>query len=39
MDGEEKLIHTAVDGKAIRGTRKHERAHQPDVAPFIILRM
>src|SRR5947199_8374907 len=23
-DGEEKLIHTAVDGKTMRGTRKHE---------------
>jgi predicted transposase YbfD/YdcC len=31
MDGEEKLIHTAVDGKAMRGTRKHERANQPPV--------
>ncbi len=31
MDGEEKLIHTAVDGKAMRGTRKHESAHQPSV--------
>src|SRR2546421_4771498 len=30
-DGEEKLIHTAEDGKAIRGTRKHERANQPPV--------
>jgi predicted transposase YbfD/YdcC len=31
MDGEEKLIHTAVDGKAMRGTRKHESANQPPV--------
>ena len=31
MDGEEKLIHTAVDGKAMRGTRKHVRANQPPV--------
>jgi len=31
VDGEEKLIHTAVDGKALRGTRKHESAHQPSV--------
>jgi predicted transposase YbfD/YdcC len=31
MDGEEKLIHTAVDGKAMRGTRKHESANQPSV--------
>jgi len=31
MDGEEKLIHIAVDGKAMRGTRKHERANQPSV--------
>jgi len=30
-DGEEKLIHTAVDGKAMCGTRKHERANQPPV--------
>jgi hypothetical protein len=30
-DGEEKLIHTAVDGKTMRGTRKHERANQPPV--------
>ena len=31
MDGEEKLIHTAVDGKTMRGTRKHESAHQLSV--------
>ena len=31
VDGEEKLIHIAVDGKAMRGTRKHERANQPFV--------
>lgn len=31
MDGEEKLIRTAVDGRAMRGTRKHERANQPSV--------
>jgi len=31
MDGEEKLIHTAVDGKAMRGTRKHESVNQPSV--------
>jgi hypothetical protein len=30
-DEEEKLIHTAVDGKAMRGTRKHVRANQPPV--------
>jgi predicted transposase YbfD/YdcC len=31
MDGEERLIHTAVDGKVLRGTRKHVRANQPSV--------
>jgi hypothetical protein len=31
MDGEESLIHTAVDGKVLRGTRKHVRANQPSV--------
>ena len=31
VDKEEKLIHTAVDGKSIRGTRKHESANQPPV--------
>src|SRR5947208_1195727 len=30
-DEEEKLIHTAVDGKVMRGTRKHVRANQPSV--------
>jgi Transposase DDE domain. len=30
-DEEEKLTHVAVDGKALRGTRKHERANQPPV--------
>jgi predicted transposase YbfD/YdcC len=30
-DEEENLIHVAVDGKALRGTRKHERANQPSV--------
>src|SRR5207302_9880061 len=31
MDGEKKLIHTAVDGKAMRGTRKHKSVNQPYV--------
>jgi len=31
VDGQEDLIHIAVDGKAMRGTRKHERANQPPV--------
>jgi predicted transposase YbfD/YdcC len=31
VDEEEKLIHTAVDGKVMRGTRKHVRANQPSV--------
>ena len=31
MGGEESLIHTAVDGKVLRGTRKHVRANQPSV--------
>jgi DDE_Tnp_1-associated len=31
MNGGEKLIHTAVDGKTMRGTRKHERENQPPV--------
>jgi predicted transposase YbfD/YdcC len=31
VDGEENLIHTAVDGKVLRGTRKHVRANQPPV--------
>jgi predicted transposase YbfD/YdcC len=31
VDREEKLLHTAVDGKTMRGTRKHERANQPPV--------
>ena len=30
-DEEESLTHVAVDGKALRGTRKHARAHQPPV--------
>jgi DDE_Tnp_1-associated/Transposase DDE domain len=29
--GEENLIHTAMDGKALRGTLKHERDDQPPV--------
>jgi hypothetical protein len=29
--GEENLIHTAVDGKVMRGTLKHERKDQPKV--------
>jgi len=29
--GEENLIHTAVDGKILRGTLKHEREDQPPV--------
>ena len=36
-DEEENLTHVAGDGKALRGTRKHDRAKQPDVAPFVIL--
>src|SRR5205823_11766838 len=28
---EEELIHIAVDGKALRGTRKHARENQPSV--------
>jgi hypothetical protein len=31
VDGEENLIHIAVDGKVLRGTRKHVRANQPPV--------
>jgi predicted transposase YbfD/YdcC len=31
VNGEENLIHTAVDGKVLRGTRKHVRANQPPV--------
>ena len=31
VNEEEKLIHTAVDGKVLRGTRKHVRANQPPV--------
>jgi predicted transposase YbfD/YdcC len=27
----ENLIHTAMDGKAMRGTREHEYEHQPEV--------
>jgi DDE_Tnp_1-associated/Transposase DDE domain len=30
-DEEETLTHVAVDGKALRGTRKHERENQPPV--------
>jgi hypothetical protein len=39
VDGPEKLIHTAVDGKTMRGTRKHERANQPPVhlLSFIVI--
>lgn len=29
--GDEKLIHTAVDGKMMRGTLKHERDDQPPI--------
>jgi hypothetical protein len=29
--GEEQLIHTAVDGKILRGTLKYERENQPPV--------
>jgi predicted transposase YbfD/YdcC len=29
--GEEKLIHTALDGKTLRGTLKHTQADQPSV--------
>jgi predicted transposase YbfD/YdcC len=29
--GEENLIHTAMDGKTMRGTLKHEQDHQPSV--------
>jgi hypothetical protein len=36
-DKEDKLTHVAVDGKALRGTRKHARENQPDVASFVIL--
>jgi predicted transposase YbfD/YdcC len=28
---EEKLVHTAMDGKALKGTRKHEKEEQPEV--------
>lgn len=31
VHGEENLIHTAVDGKVMRGTLKHERKDQPPV--------
>jgi len=31
IHGEENLIHTAVDGKVMRGTLKHEREDQPPV--------
>lgn len=31
IDEKENLIHTAVDGKVLRGTRKHVRANQPPV--------
>jgi predicted transposase YbfD/YdcC len=31
MAGEENLIHTAVDGKVMRGTLKHDREDQPPV--------
>jgi hypothetical protein len=29
--GEEKLIHTAMDGKTLRGTLKHTQEEQPSV--------
>jgi predicted transposase YbfD/YdcC len=31
IHGEENLIHTAVDGKVLRGTLKHDREDQPPV--------
>jgi hypothetical protein len=31
QEGEGKLIHTAMDGKTMRGTRKHARENQPSV--------
>jgi len=31
VHGEENLIHTAVDGKVMRGTLKHDRDDQPSV--------
>jgi len=31
IPGEENLIHTAVDGKMLRGTHKHAALHQPPV--------
>lgn len=31
VNGEENLIHTAVDGKVMRGTLKHDRDDQPPV--------
>ena len=31
IHGEENLIHTAVDGKVMRGTLKHDREDQPSV--------
>src|SRR2546423_6328737 len=37
IHGEENLIHTAVDGKVLRGTLKHDRDDQPDVASFNVL--